>query len=210
MVRRSLLLLTWLLGTAVSILTGTLGVRLVTTAVTEHRVSPLTEPDVIASLAVETASSELAGSAAQPADPGAAPPEVAGTSTTEAPAPPGKGPARPAPVAVPAPASPSDQRSPAAVRPPSGGEPRVATQIIQSRGGAVAVRHGSGRTELVWARPNLGFEVHVVEGGPQRLSVEFRGDDKHRSRIRAWLGDAGPEQDVQEWPLKEDRGRERA
>ncbi|MGH2690419.1 MAG: hypothetical protein ACRDKW_16680, partial [Actinomycetota bacterium] len=62
-----LVLITWVLGTAGSVLVGSLGVQLVTNAVSPTRVSPLTRPEVLAALSMDPAA--LSEPVVPPTDP---------------------------------------------------------------------------------------------------------------------------------------------
>jgi hypothetical protein len=213
------MLLTWAIGTGSSVLIGSLGVRLVTSAVTPARVSPLTYPEVAAALEADAAAdADLRGG------PPAAEPSPPAASAAPSPSPSGAGtrPQQRAPSRVPSPSPPPPQTQPPdpGVQPtPAGGEldrrgtasppaqpspttsprtPVSTVRTIQSEGGTVAVRFEDGTTTLVWARPNAGFEVRVNAKGPELVDVEFRSD-RHTSTIRAWWGAAGPVEAVREF-----------
>ncbi|MGH2720108.1 MAG: hypothetical protein ACRDJO_00720 [Actinomycetota bacterium] len=218
-----LVLLTWVLGTAGSVVVGSLGVQLVTSAVTPARVLPLTRPEVLAALSMDPAA------ISEPVTPPAAPPVAAdaepGAGDTPADPPQDPAPEPPPPVSAPVlAAGPPPAPAEPAMRERSGIEPRsLETQressregsrdgsghdspattssrsfvrTIRSNGGTVAVRFGAGKAVLEWARPNPGFEVHVLSKGPVVL-VEFESDTRE-SRIRAWWGERGPRQEVRE------------
>jgi hypothetical protein len=73
---------------------------------------------------------------------------------------------------------------------------RSLVRTIRSNGGTVAVRFGAGKAVLEWARPNPGFEVHLLSRGPVVLA-EFESG-RNESRVRAWWGISGPRQEVRE------------
>jgi hypothetical protein len=67
----------------------------------------------------------------------------------------------------------------------------------------VAVRYQGGKVQLLWARPNDGFRVDVIEDGPDLIKVVFRSHD-HVSRIKAFWSEGTPRQQVDEYPRDDD------
>jgi hypothetical protein len=63
-------------------------------------------------------------------------------------------------------------------------------------GGSVGVRFENGAAHLLWATPNSGFSVDS-RGGSTNVDVRFRSDS-HESRLKAFWGDNGPEQEIEE------------
>jgi hypothetical protein len=60
----------------------------------------------------------------------------------------------------------------------------TATATYNLVGGWVTITYGPGVVELVGAAPNSGFSIEIKENGPDRVEVEFEGDDQE-SRFRA-------------------------
>jgi hypothetical protein len=76
-------------------------------------------------------------------------------------------------------------------------------RMIAAKGGSVAVRYQGGKVQLLWARPNDGFRVDVVEDGPDLIKVVFRSHD-HVSRIKAFWSEGTPRHQVDEYPRDDD------
>lgn len=58
-------------------------------------------------------------------------------------------------------------------------------RTVNSPGGTVVVRHRSGVVELQGATPAPGFGVEIDDDGPDRVRVEFEGeDDDYRVEAR--------------------------
>ncbi len=60
----------------------------------------------------------------------------------------------------------------------------TATATYNLVGGWVTITYGPGVVELVGAAPNSGFSIEIKENGPDRVEVEFEGDEQE-SRFRA-------------------------
>jgi hypothetical protein len=82
---------------------------------------------------------------------------------------------------------------------------RGETRTISSRGGSVAVRYQNNEVRLLWARPNSGYDVAVVDDGPDKVFVRFR-NDKSRSRVYAYYKDGKPVEEVVERGGGKDEG----
>lgn len=50
-------------------------------------------------------------------------------------------------------------------------------RTINSQGGTVVVRHRPGEVELQAATPAAGFSVEIDDRGPERVRVEFEGEE---------------------------------
>jgi hypothetical protein len=113
-----LVLLTWVLGTAGSVLVGSLGVQLVTSVVTPARVSPLTRPEVLAALSMNTAA------ISEPVTPPTVPPAAAdaGPGAGETPSTPPDNPAPGAQRRLPDPLTAAKPGPAPAPAPAAGGE----------------------------------------------------------------------------------------
>lgn len=92
-----------------------------------------------------------------------------------------------APTAAP-PAAASDQPG----APPTEDAPtaRAVTEAYTLTGGVVTVRYRGGRTTLVGATPNSGFEVDVHDSGPDEVEVRFRSDDHESRLVTRWTAGA--------------------
>jgi hypothetical protein len=209
-VRRALAL-SWALGTSTGVLLGLSGVQLVTSGITGARIAPLSRPEVLQALSAASAkeASEAAAAAASPAstpDIGSAPPlpdpvskpapkppasapprpgATAGTTTTTVRPPPPPAPPATAPPAPPAVAAPPEPQPTTTTE-----APRGETRAISSRGGTVTVRYLDGEVSLRFARPNSGYDVEVVDDGPDRVYVVFQGHGE-RSRVFAFYNKKG-------------------
>lgn len=222
-VRRALAL-SWALGTSTGVLLGLSGVQLVTSGITGLRIAPLSRPEVLQALSAGNASdapeADAAPAIAAPpasTDTGSAPPlpdpvsKPVRTPPASAPPRPGAtaGPTTTTTAPPPAPAAPPAQPPPAATppKPPPTSKPeptttttapsRGETHTISSRGGTVAVRYEEGTVRLLWARPNQGYDVVVVDDGPDRVFVRFKSD-RARSRVYAFYQDGKPAEEVVE------------
>jgi hypothetical protein len=100
-----------------------------------------------------------------------------------------------------APAAHDNKPPEAEKKPPAPDKPVY--RMITAKGGTVAVRYLGGEVHLLWARPNDGFRVDVVEDGPDRVKVLFRSHS-HTSRIKAFWSDGAPRQEVSEYPRDDD------
>jgi hypothetical protein len=69
--------------------------------------------------------------------------------------------------------------------------PRGETRTISSRGGTVTVRYVDGEVRLLFARPNSGYDVEVVDDGPDQVYVDFQGGRGSRSRVLAFYNKQG-------------------
>lgn len=77
----------------------------------------------------------------------------------------------------------STPTSQGAMAPPSTEPPTTPATVewtvrtINSQGGTVIVRHRPGEVELKAATPAAGFSVEIDDRGPDRVRVEFEGED---------------------------------
>ena len=71
----------------------------------------------------------------------------------------------------------------------------------------MAVRYVDGEVHLLWARPDSGYDVVVVEEGPDRVYVRFSSERPSRvSRVYAYYQDGKPAEEVVERGGKDDGG----
>ena len=172
----------WLVGTVLATVVVWLGVRVVDREVTAlpptlAAASPSTSTPVSAGPSTSTTSSttvvstEATGSSTTAV--------VGATPTTRRPSSP-SAPATPTTTTTTAPAAPPPTTAP----PPSAPTNRT----FNGQGGSVTIRFTDTTVELVVATPESGYAVEVDDGGPDRVRVEFSGDD-HVTRIEARAGD---------------------
>ena len=127
------------------------------------------------------------------------------TTVTTGPAPVATPTTGPAPAPAPTPtttAKPEPKPEPKPADRPAEPEKPV-YRMIPSKGGTVAVRYEAGHVRLLWARPNDGFRVDVVEDAGEEVVVVFHRRD-HRSKIRAFWRDGTPRSQVVEQPIRPD------
>lgn len=156
-----------------------------------------------------------------PTPPASAPPRsgaTAGPPPAEAVTPPAPSPTPPPTVAAPPPEVPPAATAtppPTTTRKRQPKQPttttttpapsRSETHTISSRGGTAAVRYeGGDKVRLLWARPNRGYDVAVVDDGPERVFVRFKTDSA-RSRVYAFYRDGKPAEEVVERATADDR-----
>lgn len=190
------------------------------------RIAPLSRPEVLQALSAGNASAAPEAPAAPaitaPAstDIGSVPP-LPDPVSKPVPKPPASVPPRPGvtagpttTTAPPSPTPPATVATPPTAPPPPVAKPPTPTTVpkgedrtISSRGGTVAVHYEDAKVGLLWARPNDGYDVAVVDEGPDRVFVRFRHNGS-QSRVYAFYRDGAPAQEVIERGKDDDRGIE--
>jgi len=80
------------------------------------------------------------------------------------------------------------------------------TRTISSGGGVVAVRYTGGKVQLLWARPNAGYQVYVRSTGPDTVVVYFYTRNQ-LSRVRAYYSGGLPASDVKDYSGSNPQGQ---
>lgn len=202
-VRRTLLLVaTWAAGTVLAVVVAWWAVGRVSSEVVDRPAAPISDGDVAVALGADPAGASGTTTTSTPAGGGGAPstatpgastvPSVPGPGATTPTVPGGSAPR----TTLATPATTTPATSPSTTAPSGTGAPAT-TATIDSVGGQVAVRYDAGRVELLWARPEPGFEAEVHSDGPDTVEVRFESD-RHESRVRAFFTDGAPDREVRE------------
>lgn len=167
--RRSLLVLAWLLGGIAAVALATAAVSRVGNEVTGDRPSPLSADEVAAELAAEAT-----GTTSGP--PGAATPPDAGTASSLPP--------------------PSTALAPPTTTAPPTTEPAGEVRTYALVGGTATLRFAPAGVTVVTANPNPGYQVELEPAHGSGVEVSFEGNH-HKSQVEGWW-DGGPRDQVEE------------
>ena len=201
--RRTLLLVaTWVAGTVLAVVVAWWAVGRVSSEVVDRPAAPISDRDVAVALGADPLRASDRTTTSAPAGSGGpastAPPPastVPGGTSPGVPSPTVAGGSAPRATVAP-PATTRPATSPSTTAPSVAGAPAT-TATIDSIGGPVAVRYDAGRVELLWARPEPGFEAEVHTNGPDTVEVRFESDS-HESRVRAFFTNGVPDREVRE------------
>jgi hypothetical protein len=168
-----LVLGSWVVVTALATLISAAGVSIVTSDVTSDHGRALPAADVVALLDAGSTPPKTATPASLPQAPVTTAPLPTAAPTTP-----------PDTTAAPATTSKAPPVSAAATAPP--------TATFAAKGGVIAVACGREGVSLVSARPDNGFQVQVLETGPERVVVAFASRAKDTATIAAGCPSGAP------------------
>jgi len=169
MQRRIGFVIAWVAITGVSVFIATQAVGAVRDSVTDSPAGLATVGSVAAALDTTLAPTTTVAPVTDP------PTTSAATSTTEA---------DPSTTTFTAPVTPSTAAPPPTTATPTSAAPTTTaapptmeTATYQLVGGWVRIRYGDGQVRLVDAAPYAGFSMQPKESGPEKVEIEFDGDD---------------------------------